>query len=149
MIAEQNEVMQAITLTRVLRASKQRVFDAWTQPERMRQWFGPARLKVILVESDARPGGSYRIEMQAHDGSGPVSVATGVYREFLPWDRLSYTWNASWATGEESLVTVSLREVSGGTEISVRHEGFLYEASHKGHTGGWQEALVKLESLLG
>lgn len=143
-----------VQVSKVIRASRERVFEAWTKPEVMRQWFGPANMDTAEAENDLRVGGSYRVAMQkceeraANVTTGPISVATGVYREIVPNERVSFTWNGNWAPEEESLVTVTLKDVAGGTEVTITHERFLTTASMSGHEQGWVGSLQKLAGLL-
>jgi len=53
-----------LEMTRVIKASKQRVFDAWTRPEFVRQWFGPEGKACSLAETDPRVGGAYTLELR-------------------------------------------------------------------------------------
>lgn len=143
-----------VQVSKVIRASRKRVFEAWTKPEVMRQWFGPVNMDTPEVTNDLRVGGSYRVAMQkceeraANEAMGPISVATGVYREIVPNERVSFTWNGNWAPGEESLVTVTLKDVAGGTEVTITHERFLTTASMSGHEQGWVGSLQKLAAFL-
>jgi uncharacterized protein YndB with AHSA1/START domain len=140
-----------LELTRVIKASRQRVFDAWTRPEMIRQWFGPGRMTVPETETDARVDGAYSITMRGAMEPGGVENTghvTGRYIRVEPYDLLAFTWTANWAPGEESLVTITLRDVEGGTEMKLVHEGFATEESQKGHTRGWTSGLEKLQQLV-
>ena len=157
MAAELNKGMSEglkLEVSKVIRASRDRVWEAWTTPEVMRQWFGPEGKKAIETTLDLRVGGSYRIAMEScQEGAEPgrISVATGVYREIVPKDRVSFTWNGNWSPDEESLLTVTLRDAEvgvGGTEVTIRHERFLTTASMSGHEAGWVRSLGKLAVFL-
>lgn len=146
-----------LQVSKAIRASRERVFEAWTKPEVMRQWFGPANMEAQEVTNDLRVGGSYRVAMRACEERaerkemGGISIATGVYREIVPNERVSFTWNGNWAPGEESLVTVTLKDLPGGvfgTEVTITHERFLTTASMSGHEQGWMGSMIKLASYL-
>src|SRR5262245_65875110 len=81
-------------MTRVLDASPRAVFEAWTDPAQMAQWFGPPNVKAELQEMQARPGGRYRYSMRNQEGQ--LHVVGGVYREVTPHSRLVFTWQ--WET---------------------------------------------------
>ena len=144
-------------VSKVIRASREQVFEAWTKPDVIQRWFGPANMESAKATNDLRVGGTYRIEMQAceeraenKDMKG-VSIATGVYREIVPNEKLSFTWNGNWNPGEESLVTVTLKDAEGGasgTEVTITHERFLTTASMSGHEQGWVASLNKLAGFL-
>ncbi len=140
-----------LEVVRVIKASRRRVFDAWTRPEMIRQWFGPGGMTVPEVTADARVDGTYGIT--THGAMEPGGVehtgrVEGRYTRVEPYELLAFTWSASWAPGEESLVTITLRDVEGGTEMTLVHEGFTTEGSRDGHGKGWSSGLTKLQQLL-
>lgn len=137
---------------RVVPAPRARVYAAWTNPETMKQWFGPPNRDTTLIELDVREGGSYRIEMQIkpeHAATVPQPLATvvGVYTKVVPSELLQFTWNPSWSAGEDSLVTVLFQDARGGTQVTIRHERFASEQSRNGHNSGWSGALDKLAAV--
>ncbi|MDQ3557871.1 MAG: SRPBCC domain-containing protein [Pseudomonadota bacterium] len=135
----------SLTLVRRIKAPPAKVFAAWTEPEMMAGWFGPSHTEVASAEADPRAGGRFRVVMQATDGE--VHDVSGVYREVVPDRKLVFTWAWISTPERESLVTVSLRPVEDGTELTLTHERFFDEAAREGHRGGWTEALDKLEQL--
>lgn len=144
-----------LTQTRAIRAPRSRVYEAWTDPAIMMQWFGPAGRRCPGATLDVRVGGAYRIEVVscspppgAADGQTHMAAAIGHYTQVVPNELLQFTWSTDWSPGEESLVTVSLRDVAGGTEINILHENFNQEASRDGHNQGWVGCLDKLANLL-
>ena len=145
----------ALRLTRVIKAPRARVFAAWTEPERMRIWFAPGNMTVSTIHSDFRVGGHYRIEMsgimsnesEPSDAPPRVVAAHGVYREIIPNELVSYTWFGSWVPQNETLVTVTFRDVDGGTELALVHERFEDVQARDGHLKGWNSTLIKLASL--
>ena len=68
--------------------------------------------------------------------------------EVIPNELISYTWRPAWSPGEESRVTVRLRDVEGGTELLLTHERFATVESRDGHERGWTSILGKLASYL-
>ena len=145
-----------LEMTRVIKASKQRVFDAWTRPEFVRQWFGSEVKTCTNAETDPRVGGAYLFEMSGGSCGGgegatdtiTTSRATGRYVKVEPFDLLVFTWRGDWNPEEETLVTVALRDVDGGTEIKLTHERFATEASRDAHQHGWSESMDKLVRFL-
>jgi len=145
-----------LTLTRVIRAPRARVYEAWTDPEVIKQWFGPVGMYCPSATSDARVGGAYSLAAQptpAAIAADPAcanrgGIATGSYTRIVPNELLEFTWKPSWNPGEQSLVTISLRDVDGGTEITLRHENFGSEQSRNSHNQGWTGCLDKLAAAL-
>jgi len=146
--------------TRTIRAPRTRVYDAWTSPETLKQWFGPAGMYCPSVSLDLRVGGAYRIDVHPTPEaaaaallSSPESAqrrafATGKYTKIVPNELLQFTWEPSWQPDEHSLVTVLLKDAPGGTGITIRHERFTTEASREGHGKGWAGCLDKLTETL-
>jgi len=142
-------VKPSLTVKRRLKAPPAKVFAAWTDPEKMKRWMGPGEIVAERVESDARVGGRYRVEMRRP--SGETHCVGGVYREIVPNEKLVFTW--AWdpvAPDEphESLVTVLLKADESGTLLTLIHERLFDEESRAGHEGGWNGALNKLEKLV-
>jgi len=138
----------SLTLTRRLRARPEKVFAAWTDPEKLVQWFGPARIKPgsARAELDVRVGGRYRISF-AHE-SDEYSEVGGVYREVVPNQRLVFTWAWHSTPERESLVTVELKPDATGTLLTFHHEQFADEKARDNHARGWNELFAKLENYL-
>jgi uncharacterized protein YndB with AHSA1/START domain len=143
-----------LTQTRVIRAPRARVYEAWTNPEIIKQWFGPVGLQCPSVEADPRIGGAYRIEFAPREASDGIScgskntAAFGHYTKIVPDELLQFTWSSNWQPGEDSIVTVSLKDVAGGTEVTILHENFNTEASRDGHNQGWMGCLDSLAHML-
>lgn len=139
---------QALTITRVFDAPRERVFDAFTKKESIQTWFGPEGFTVPGVTLDARPGGRYRIEMHSPEGS--VHVVTGEFREVRPPEKLVYSW--AWldgaGKGAETLVTLTFADRGGKTELTLVHSGFANEDSRAAHERGWSSAFNGMASAL-
>ncbi|HEY4382485.1 MAG TPA: SRPBCC domain-containing protein [Acidobacteriaceae bacterium] len=143
-----------LTQTRVIRAPRQRVYEAWTNPEGVKQWFGRPGRSCPNAQLDVRVGGAYRIESMpddsgaAGDSGCKAKAAIGTYTKIVPNELLQFTWSSDWNPDENSLVTVSLKEVEGGTEITILHENFNNEASRDAHSEGWAGCLGNLAAML-
>jgi uncharacterized protein YndB with AHSA1/START domain len=137
-----------LTLTRRLRARPEQVYAAWTEPENLVQWFGPANVKPgsVQAELDVRAGGRYRVSFTGNDGE--YHQVGGVYREVVPNERLVFTWAWHSTPERESLVTVSLRSDGAGTLLTFHHEQFVDETARDDHERGWSESLGKLEKFV-
>lgn len=141
----------SLTVVRRLRASPQAVFDACTDPAKLRLWFGPARFTVTHMEADARVGGRLFFRMTGPEG---VAAAEGLYRVVDPPRRIVLGW--TWVEGpavaaqgaSASLVTFALEPDGTGTRLTLTHEGLPDEAEARSHEDGWSEALEKLATLI-
>ena len=89
-----------IVITRSFAAPRRVVFDAWTKPEHVAQWWDPNRTPLAICEIDLRPNGAFRFVHQ-----GPLGSAhpfTGIYREIEPPQRLVFTTNSPSGAREAS-----------------------------------------------
>jgi uncharacterized protein YndB with AHSA1/START domain len=135
-----------IQLTRMLKASAARVFRAWTRPEVMARWFYPRDGWVCVVSSNLTPGGTWEVAMT--DNEGGEHRQFGVYREIVPHSRLVFTWSCPDLNVLDSVVTVEIRELAGGTELSLTHELPADPNVRRGHEEGWNGCLGNLSKLL-
>ena len=137
----------SLEVRRTIRASPQRVFEAWTRPEELKRWAAPGPMETPFAEVDLRVGGRYRIHMREPDGN--AHRVFGTYREVDPPRRLVYTW--SWEDDPEvkdSVVTVEFRHLGGSTEVVLRHEGFPSSERRDRHLSGWGACLEQLETVV-
>lgn len=144
-----------VHVSRLVRAPQQRVFDAWTKPEQMQQWMGPAGFHVPEMQADVRAGGSYRIVYHGFTAATPTEPSQerkgacyGDYLEVVPPELLRYTQQADWAPDDSTVLTIRFREVEGGTLVEVTQETFLKPETAAVHTMGWTSSLGKLAAFL-
>jgi uncharacterized protein YndB with AHSA1/START domain len=134
--------------TRVIHARRALVYEAWTNPEVLQQWFGAPAMHCPSAKLNVEVGGAYRIDVHSKpEAASRQALVTGHFTKIVPNELLQFTWSASWSPDEESLVTVSLKDVPDGTEITIRHERFASEASRDAHNQGWAGAFDKLTSV--
>jgi uncharacterized protein YndB with AHSA1/START domain len=136
----------SLTIRRRLNASPEKVFSAWTDPQKIARWMGPSFAQVLTAESNPRIGGRYRIVLQAADGE--QHDVCGTYREVVANKRLVFTWAWRSTPERESLVTVDLRPDGDGTTLTLTHEQFFDEDARDRHNDGWVTTLDKLEKFL-
>jgi uncharacterized protein YndB with AHSA1/START domain len=136
----------SLILVRRLKASPAAVYAAWTDPALIARWWGPDAGPVLSAQADVRPGGRFSVVFRTLDGEEHNSL--GVYWEVVEDERLVFTWRWVSTPERESLVTVLLRPVDGGTELTLIHERFFDEAARDRHREGWGGALDKLQALL-
>jgi uncharacterized protein YndB with AHSA1/START domain len=150
-LADQIRTMEPeLVITRVFDAPRELVFECWTEPEHLQHWQGaPRGFTVTSYESDIRPGGFFRICMRSPEGVD--SWLEGGYREIAKPERLVFThvWlDANKKPGKQTLVSISLSERDGKTELMLRQTGFPSVESRDGHGYGWNSALSVLTDYL-
>lgn len=133
-------------ITRTYPASRERVFAAFTEPELLKQWWGPAGFSLPEASVDLRVGGRYRFGMQPPQGD--VMFLVGTFREIKRPERLVYTW--AWENAPElaTVVTIEFREAEGDTEVVVTQEPFPSDEVRQQHVFGWEGGLDRLSEVL-
>ncbi len=139
-----------IVITRVFNAPPRLVFEAWTRPEHVQHWYRTGDLTLVTCQIDLRPGGTYRYVLR--DASGQDYAFSGVYREIVPYSRLVYTDGFEGMPGHEALVTLTLEEYKGKTQLMSRA---FYQTKEdrdthirSGMEQGMKETLALLEEHL-
>jgi uncharacterized protein YndB with AHSA1/START domain len=153
--------------SRVFDAPRAKVWQAWTEPARLKQWWGPKGFKVHTCKLDLRPGGTFLYGMTAPDGSDMWGKF--VYREVSAPEKLVFIVSFSDPQGGVTrhpmspnwpryvLSTVEFAEEAGKTRVTVRWtphdateaERKVFEDSREGMKQGWGGTLDQLEAYLG
>jgi uncharacterized protein YndB with AHSA1/START domain len=136
-----------LKITRLFDAPPGRVFDAWLVKEEWGAWIGPEGGHCDIVEFEPRVGGRYQLVMHI-SGRGDIPVE-GVFKTIErpspgKMGRFAFTWG--WALGGhgDTLVSVTLKDVGGRTELTLTHEGLPTAEDREGHGKGWNSTLNKL-----
>jgi uncharacterized protein YndB with AHSA1/START domain len=137
-----SQPVAALVVRRVIRASPERLFDAWTDSGQLAQWWGPEGVVCTQAEMDVRPGGSYRIANRLPDGS--TLWISGVFEVVQRPSQLAFSWQVGGAHANIERVTVSFVSVAQGTEVIVTHERIADEKTRDGHALGWEGCLEGL-----
>jgi uncharacterized protein YndB with AHSA1/START domain len=137
-------------ITRAFNAPRRLVFEAWTKPEHVRQWYGLKAMTMTVCDIDLRPGGAWRYVVAGPDGS--EHGFSGVYREIAPPERLVYTEGYEAMPGHDYLSTLTFDEQQGKTTVTM-HLLYKSQEDRDGHLGsgmeaGMNETLDRLEALL-
>ena len=138
-----------ILITREFDAPRHLVYQAWTTPELIRQWWSACRGEVTVAEIDLRVGGRWRYAMLAH---GDLEVAFhGEFREVIPNERIVRTEIYEPSPDAAALSTETFTETDGRTTLTllVDHERQEHRDAHvqSGMEDGLQDALDLLEDV--
>ena len=154
-------------LTRVLDAPRKLVWTCFTDPERMKRWWGPKGFKVLHSKMDLRPGGSYHYGMQAPNGAAMWGMFR--YREVVPLERIVFVNFFSDEAGGitrhpmaptwplELLSTFTFEdEADGKTKFTIRwsplnateEEQKTFDAGFDSMRMGWGGTMEQLEAYL-
>src|SRR5512139_1644728 len=137
-----------IRLHRVLRAPPERVYRAYLDADAMAKWLPPHGFTGKVHQLDARVGGSYKMSF-TNFSTGHSHSFGGEYLELVPAELIRHTdkFDDPNLPGQ-MLTTISLKQVSCGTEMSVVQEGIPEVIPPEACYLGWQESLTLLAQLV-
>ncbi len=137
-----------VRLHRVLRAKPERVYRAFLDPDAMAKWLPPNGFTGKVLQMDARVGGTHRMAF-TNFTTGQSHSFGGEYQELVPNERIRYTdkFDDPHLPGQMQ-VTVTLRKVSFGTDLSIVQEGIPEAIPVEACYLGWQESLALLAGLV-
>jgi uncharacterized protein YndB with AHSA1/START domain len=139
---------RVVGVKRRIRASREFLFKAWTDPARFVRWFGPKAWNVDRCEIDARPGGTWRAWLKRGDGTS-VCVG-GVYVAVEPDKRIAFTWDndpQGRPSDTLSVVTVEFTDRAGCVEVCLTHRE-LTTGQAMDMDVGWNSTLDSLEAYV-
>lgn len=153
-------------ISRTFAAPRQRVWDAWTDPAKLAEWFGPKGTSGSILAFDLRPGGEWRGRMESADGS--VMYSKFVFQEIDPPSKL--VWIHGFADEEgnrarapfaplfplELFTTVTFTETVNGTRVDLNwqpieatpEEEAFFASMMASMEGGWTGTFERLDSFL-
>ena len=133
---------------RVLRATPEKVYRAFLDPEAMAKWLPPNGFTGKVHQMDAKVGGGYRMSF-TNFGTGNGHSFGGTYVELTPGERIRYTnkFDDPNLPGEMT-TTITLKKVFCGTEMNIVQEGIPDVIPPEGCYLGWQESLTLLAKLV-
>jgi uncharacterized protein YndB with AHSA1/START domain len=153
-------------ISREFDAPRDLVFKAWTEPERLAQWWGPKGFTMVSTKVDLRPGGIFHYGMRGPDGA--EMWGKFVYREIVPPERMVFIVSFSDENGGvtrhpmapnwplEMINTLTLTERNGKTTVTLRvaayaateEERATFKAGHKSMEGGFGGTFDQLDDYL-
>ena len=137
-----------IQIHRVLRATPERIYRAFLDADAMVKWLPPNGFTGKVHHMDAKVGGTFKMSF-TNFTTGKSHSFGGQYLELVPHERLRYTDNFDDPNlPGEIRVTVTLKKVSCGTEVSIVQEGVPDVIPAEACYLGWQESLILLGKLV-
>ncbi len=150
--------LAAVNVSRVIKAPRARVFNAWMDPKVFAKWWlNDKNEPPMALALDARKGGKYCIvqtcEACGEDYSAPGDyrwVIDGEFLEFVEPDLIAFTWrvNDPNAQPSDQRVRVEFEDHAEGTLVTITHTGIVAEHDHKGTTEGWTGMLANQAKVL-
>lgn len=137
-----------VRLHRVLRAKAERIYRAFLDADAMSKWLPPNGFTGKVHHMDARAGGSFKMSF-TNFTNGKSHSFGGEFLELVPHERIRYTDRFDDPNLPGVIhVTVNLRTVSCGTEVSIVQEGIPAVIPQEACYLGWQESLILLAKLV-
>lgn len=137
-----------VRLHRVLTTTPDKVYRAFTEADAVAKWLPPNGFTCTVHHFDAKVGGSHKMSFRNFT-TGLSHSFGGQYLELVPGERLRYTDKFDDANlPGEMQVTVTLKKVSVGTEVSIVQEGIPDLIPTEACYLGWQESLRNLADLV-
>lgn len=139
-----------IVVTRRLHAPRELVFRAYTDPQMIPHWWGPAQYTTIVEKMDVRPGGVWGYLQK--DAGGNEFAFNGEYLEVVPPSKLVSTFEFEPMAGHGSIDTATFENDNGGTLLTM-HSPFQSVEDRDGMLGsgmedGLRETLDRLEAVV-
>jgi len=134
-----------LMVRKTIRATPERLFEAWTEPGHLRRWWRPKDVECIDAEVDLRVGGQYRIANRFPDGR--VLWIAGEFERIERPSLLVYTWRVEPDAAPER-VTVRFERRNDATDVVIVHERIASPMIRDQHERGWRECLDGLETFV-
>lgn len=134
-----------VQVRRKIAAPREQVYQAWIDPEGLRQWMCPGDVISAEAALDVRVGGNFRITMRSRER---VYEHVGTYRVVEPPAKLSFTWSGMDDPKEITLVTVEFLDHGDSCELVISHERLTKAEAAQRYEMGWGTIASKFGSYL-
>ena len=139
-----------VRLIRVFKAPRERVFNAFLDPDAFAKWIPPNGYTAHVYKFEPKVRGTYRMSFSSLDKKD-THFFGGKFLEIKPYERLRYTDKFESDDPEmqrEMKVTVTFKDVPGGTEVRITQEGVPKAIPIEGAMLGWGQSLENLARLV-
>jgi uncharacterized protein YndB with AHSA1/START domain len=127
--------LKCLRMRKVIPASPERVFRAWTDPDELKQWWGPKGVRCTSAEIDLEVGGKYRIANELPDGA--ILWISGIFEVIEKPNLLTFTWVVENGAPNVERVSVQFEPHELGTQVTLTHELISTAALRDQHQNGW------------
>ena len=137
-----------LEIIRNFNAPPERLYDAWTVPEQVAQWFGPESVSIGEHNFETKENGAWRTEFLGEAGSR--HIATGIYKVLDRPNKLvtSWRWETDGVLGEETELTLTFESIPSGTRMTLVHTRFTEADTRDHHHSGWTSTITCLENYI-
>ena len=141
MPSQSRDTANRLVVRRLIQATREEVFAAWTDPSSISRWMCPGDITTAEAQLDVRVGGKFRILMK---GPQKDYDHTGEYHVVDPPSKLVFTWISEGTDGKPTLVTVELQDLDPYCQLTLTHEHFVKPEAVQAHEKGWMDIVNKL-----
>ena len=131
-----------LVVRRVFAAPRQQVFRAWIEPRALERWLRPRGLSMTVGTLEAHVGGSFRFDLE--NGQS----ISGTYLNFVPPEKLVFTWSGEAIQGRETIVTLDFLDKGSVTEVVLTHERLDTPELLAIFSSGWSPMFDTLAEIL-
>jgi uncharacterized protein YndB with AHSA1/START domain len=138
-----------LRIERLFDAPRALVYEAWTNPALLSQWWGPAHYPATHLDMDVRPGGRWRNGLTSVE-TGEGLWQNGTFTEVVPLEKLVFTfvWEEAGERGEANMVVITFSDQGTQTLVTLTQQPFLSAHEAEGHGDGWWSSFDRLHTLL-
>ena len=137
-----------LEIVRIFNTTPDRLYNAWTVPEQIVQWFGPEGVTIGEHSFETHENGDWRAQFRGEMGS--THFATGTYKVLDRPNRIVTTWfwEFDGIAGEVTELTLTFEAVKAGTRLTLVHKRFADADTRDKHHGGWTSTLECLHRFI-
>lgn len=138
-----------LRIERLFDAPRALVYEAWTNPVLLSQWWGPAHYPATHLDMDVRPGGRWRNCLTSVE-TGDDLWQNGIFTEVVPLEKLVFTfvWEEAGERGEANMVVITFADRGSQTLVTLIQQPFQSAHEAEGHGDGWWSSFDRLHTLL-
>ena len=143
--------MHTVSLSKEFPVTAERLYQAWTSPEELKNWWHPMGNELTSVTNELEEGGMVRYEFKTGESDDNIKIE-GKYETVRPAEQLVYSWiwqlpHQPVGNGDYKL-NIRFEPAGDGSRLHVAQENFGSEEAVQPHKEGWEKALEELEAYL-
>lgn len=145
---EQQDQPEILEIEEAFAVKPDELFDAWTNEQRLKQWWRPMETSLSNVKAELRSGGALSYEFD-----GAAFKIDGNYEAVQAPSKLRYSWNWEFndrnLNNESFVLDIEFVPSGSGSILKVKQQGFKHPEEKKAHEEGWKAGMQQLHGHLG
>ncbi len=137
-----------VYISRTFQHPVEKVFEAFINPEWIRNWWGPVNVSTVNIDVDLKVGGKYKFGMQKQNGE--LFQITGEYKDIVPNQLLVFSsaYENLPSPPPESTIIIKFKSLETGTAVSLIQEFEIVPPDFESRTKSWEVMLKRIDDLL-